>query len=115
MRRGRWPLPCRLTDDLGFDRAMLDRRRAPPARRVLLDSGRPLRGKPPPPEPHGLLPDSQVRRDGRVQPAVGGSQHDPGAPYEAGRGAAAPRPLQEDLPFFIGQREGSGHAWHAWH
>ena len=44
----------------------------------------------------------------RVQPAVGGSQHDPGAPYA--RGAAAPRPLQEDLPFFIGQREGSGHA-----
>ena len=34
------------------------------------------------------------------------------------RRAGVRRPLdhcQEDLPFFIGQREGSGHAWHAWH
>ena len=113
-RRGR-PLPRRLADDLGLDRASLHRRWSPTARCVLLDPGRPLLSKPPPPESHGFLPDAQVRGDGRVQPAVGGAQHDPGAPYEARWGAAAPRPLPEHRSFGIGQHDGRGNSWHIWH
>ena len=110
--RGGWPLLCCHADHLRFDRASLHGRRSPPARRVLLNPGRSLLGKPPPPEPDRLLSDPEIRGDGRVQPAVGGSEHDPGSSHEADWGATASGPLPEERPFVIRQRDGRSNSWH---